>query len=69
MIDFSHAESGMTRFPPNVEQLTVRHELGATWLLARRNDVELKFPLNISDCKHLAALLLGVNNDLSTKFE
>jgi hypothetical protein len=56
---FSHAESGMTRFPPNVEQLSVNRESTVTWLVARRNDVELRFPLNEEDRRHLARLLLG----------
>jgi hypothetical protein len=56
---FSHAEKGMTRFPPNVEQISVEHESLRTWLIVRRNDVKLKFPLSESDCRHLAALLIG----------
>jgi hypothetical protein len=57
--DFRHAEKGMTRFPPNVEQISVEKERAKTWLTARRNDVVLKFPLTVSDCRHLAALLLA----------
>lgn len=56
---FSHGEIGLTRFPPNVEQLTIRRETAVTWLVARRNDVELKFPLDADDCRHLAGLLLA----------
>jgi hypothetical protein len=59
MSDFSHAEGGMTRFPPNVEQLSVRRDSTVTWLIARRNDVELRFPLNEDDRRHLARLVLG----------
>jgi hypothetical protein len=59
MPDFSHASSGMTRFPPNVEQLTVKRDSAVTWLIARRNDTELRFPLNEDDRRHLARLLLG----------
>jgi hypothetical protein len=59
MFDFSHASSGMTRFPPNVEQLRIERESTVVWLIARRNDVELKFPLNEEDRHHLAALILG----------
>lgn len=55
---FSHAEIGLTRFPPNVEQIRVERDSLRVWLIARRNDVELRFPLNESDCRHLAALLL-----------
>ena len=55
--DFSHAEKGLTRFPPNVEQINVEHESTRTWLVARRNDVVLRFPLTEDDCRHLAALL------------
>lgn len=56
--EFRHAEVGMTRFPPNVEQITVEHEATRTWLVTRRNDVTLRFPLREVDCQHLAALLL-----------
>jgi hypothetical protein len=59
MSDFSHAESGMTRFPPNVEQLRVERDSATTWLVARRNDVELRFPLKEEDRRHLARLILG----------
>lgn len=54
---FSHAKKGLTRFPPNVEQISVEHESLNTWLVTRRNDVELRFPLDAGDCEHLAALL------------
>jgi hypothetical protein len=49
----------MTRFPPNVEQLSVKRDSTVTWLVARRNDVELRFPLNEDDRRYLARLLLG----------
>ena len=39
---FSHAENGMTRFPPNIEQLSVQRDSTITWLVARRNDLELR---------------------------
>ena len=58
--EFSHAESGMTRFPPNVEQISVEREATRTWLVARRNDVVLRFPLTEEDCRHLARLLFPV---------
>lgn len=54
---FEHGESGLTRFPPNVEQIAVRRESGAMWLVVRRNDLELRFPLSADDCRHLATLL------------
>jgi hypothetical protein len=54
---FSHAEKGLTRFPPNVEQISVEHEETCTWLVTRRNDVLLRFPLSPDDCQHLANLL------------
>jgi len=60
---FAHAETGMTRFPPNVEQISVEHESLRSWLIVRRNDVTLKFPLEVSDCRHLAALLLKEKQD------
>jgi hypothetical protein len=56
---FSHADNGMTRFPPNVEQISVEHESLRTWLTVRRNDVKLRFPLTEADCRHLAGLLIG----------
>jgi hypothetical protein len=59
MTDFLHASAGMTRFPPNVEQISVQREPTVTWLIARRNDTELRFPLNEADRRHLARLLLG----------
>jgi hypothetical protein len=59
MDSFLHADKGMTRFPPNVEQLTVQRDTTTTWLIARRNDTELRFPLNEDDRRHLARLLLG----------
>ncbi len=54
---FAHAENGMTRFPPNVEQILVERESLRTWLIVRRNDMKLKFPLTDDDCEYLAALL------------
>ena len=56
---FSHAEKGLTRFPPNVEQITIERESTCTWLVTRRNDVVLRFPLSGEDCRYLAALLSG----------
>jgi hypothetical protein len=55
--EFSHAKQGLTRFPPNVEQISVERELLTTWLIVRRNDLTLRFPLTDEDCTHLAALL------------
>jgi hypothetical protein len=49
----------MTRFPPNVEQITIERKSTCTWLIVRRNDVELRFPLTDADCSHLAKLLSG----------
>jgi hypothetical protein len=57
--DFSHASAGLTRFPPNVEQISIERENLRVWLVARRNDIVLRFPLREADCQHLAALLLG----------
>jgi hypothetical protein len=65
MTDFSYGEIGMTRFPPNVEQLEVRRESAVTWLIVRRNDLELKFPMNDDDCRHLAGLLVMGNDSVS----
>jgi hypothetical protein len=54
---FLLAEKGLTRFPPNVEQISVEHESYRSWLVTRRNDVVLRFPLTEAACKHLAMLL------------
>jgi hypothetical protein len=54
---FSYAERGMTRFPPNVEQISVEAQGATIWLVARRNDVHLRFPLSRDDAMHLAKLL------------
>ncbi len=59
--EFSHGTSGLTRFPPNVEQISVEHGPTHVWLIARRNDVALRFPLSEVDRRFLARLLL---NDL-----
>jgi hypothetical protein len=59
---FEHAESGMTRFPPNVEQIRIERESICTWLVVRRNDTTLKFPLTEDDCEYLATLLTGRSN-------
>jgi hypothetical protein len=56
-IAFLHGDIGLTRFPPNVEQLRVERASGRTWLIVRRNDLELRFPLSPADCRHLARLL------------
>jgi hypothetical protein len=58
-MDFSHAENGITRFPPNIEQLRIERDSTVTWLVARRNEVELRFPLKEDDRRYLARLLLG----------
>ena len=55
--EFSLAEKGLTRFPPNVEQITIEREATCVWLVTRRNDVVLRFPLSDEDCRHLADLL------------
>jgi hypothetical protein len=55
--EFSLAEKGLTRFPPNVEQITIEREATCIWLVTRRNDVVLRFPLSDGDCRHLADLL------------
>ena len=54
---FEHAENGITRFPPNVEQITVKRESGRVWLVARRNETTLRFPLELADREHLIELL------------
>jgi len=55
--EFSHTNIALTRFPPNIEQIRVERESTTTWLIARRNDIELKFPLSDEDRQHLIGLL------------
>jgi hypothetical protein len=62
---FDHGQVGLTRFPPNVEQITVKRENGLVWLIARRNETELKFPLNSGDCEHLISLLSSSKENAS----
>ncbi|MCI0552300.1 MAG: hypothetical protein L0287_15220 [Anaerolineae bacterium] len=57
MDDFIYSQKGLTRFPPNVEQILIERESTVTWLIARRNDVVLRFPLNRDDCRQLVDLL------------
>jgi hypothetical protein len=56
--EFSLAEKGLTRFPPNIEQISVEYESVSLWLVARRNEVVLRFPLSEAACRHLVSLLL-----------
>jgi len=55
---FIHGERAITRFPSNVESICVVHESTVTWIAVRRNDVELRFPLEGEDRRYLAGLLL-----------
>jgi hypothetical protein len=61
-LEFSLSESGLTRFPPNVEQISVEHEDYYSWLVVRRNETVLRFPLDISARRHLARLLTNIPN-------
>ncbi|MDR3438975.1 hypothetical protein [Telmatospirillum sp.] len=54
---FQHAEGGMTRFPPNVQQITVEVSGPFIWLIARENGTIIRFPLSSADCDHLINLL------------
>lgn len=56
---FIQGEHGLTRFPPNIEQILVEHQPLFTLISMRRNDVTLKFALRNADREHLAALLLA----------
>lgn len=56
---FTHSELGLARFPPNVEQITVERENLRTWLIVRRNETILRFPLREEDRRHLVKLLSG----------
>ena len=60
---FAHASRGLSRFPPNVELISVERDSSVTCLVVRRNDLVLRFPLQDDDCRHLAACLLGAIAD------
>jgi hypothetical protein len=59
IVAFHHAAQGMTRFPPNVERVTVDVAGSIAWLNVSRNEINLAFPLQAADCRHLATLLLA----------
>ncbi len=54
---FQHAESGMSRFPPNVEQITVERDALRVWINVRRNETIIRLPLDSEDVAHLVRLL------------
>jgi hypothetical protein len=56
-VDFVLASEGLTRFPPNIEQISVEHEKIRSRLIVRRNEITMRFPLSESACQHLASLL------------
>lgn len=56
---FHHAPAGLTRFPLNVEQISVIGTRDRVFITMRRNDVYLQFSLTRADCEHLAAMLLS----------
>lgn len=56
-VAFQHGVSSLTRFPPNVEVIRVEVSGPTAWLVARRNDVEIRFPLAGEDCRFLASQL------------
>lgn len=60
---FQHGTTGMTRFPPNIEQLTVGGSGKWIWLTARRNETELRFLLTPDDVRHLCDLLQAAAGD------
>lgn len=47
----------MTRFPPNVEQISVEPAAFGAWLRVRQNGTRMEFPLEPADIEHLIALL------------
>jgi hypothetical protein len=55
---FVQVEHIMSRNPPNWESIKVETDGVFTYLIARRNDVELKFAMVREDCLYLAELLL-----------
>ncbi|MGA4550565.1 hypothetical protein [Methylorubrum aminovorans] len=58
-VAFSHGQTSLTRFPPNVERISVEVDGAHAWLVTRRNDVELRFPLVGQDCRFLADQLVS----------
>ena len=56
------ADRGMTRFPPNVESLSVEWSGDTAILAARRNDTVLRFPLDVETRLHLVRLLSKNDN-------
>ncbi len=60
---FSHTPCDMTRFPPNVEQITVKVESACVWPRVRRNDISMEFPLGFDGAEHLIRLLSRASDD------
>jgi hypothetical protein len=56
---FAHATHGLSRFSSNVELISIERKTLITWLVVRRNNVVLRFPLQDEDCRHLAGCLRG----------
>jgi len=61
---FSHGETGMTRFPPNVESISVRVESSRAWLIVSRNDTSLTFAMGAADALELAKRLQAAASSL-----
>ena len=54
-----HAERGLVKFPVNVHSLLVERSQisGYTSVIAKQNDISLRFLLDDDDCRYLAELL------------
>lgn len=64
---FQHGASSLTRFPPNVEVIRVEVAGPTAWLVARRNDVEMRFPLAGQDCRFLAGQLQAAGDAIGDR--
>lgn len=54
----------MTRFPPNVESISVRVESSRAWLIVSRNDTSLTFAMGAADALELAKRLQAAASSL-----
>ncbi len=64
---FRHGETNLTRFPPNVEVIKVEVSGPTAWLVTRRNDTELRFPLAGQDCRFLAEKLQAAGAEVGDR--
>jgi len=64
-IKAKHIEDGIVKFPVNVHAIHILRDGGRyITLVAKQNDVCLRFVLNEDDCRHLASLLTPIDTSL-----